>query len=246
MSGPAPGVLDPVTAYDQLAPYYSEFSHRRAAYLRSAEASIISRLPGEASSILDIGAGDGSRALRIAAAARIQRVVLLEPSSRMSASPPAGCEVWRTRAQDLNLSTIPERFDVITCLWNVLGHIAGADKRAQVLHNAAELLSPGGLMFIDVIHRYNVRSYGALMTAGRWLRDHIFQSDNNGDVTARWQTPAGEISTFGHVFTDAEMRGLAQAAELQCAERIVIDYETGRIRQASWMGNLLYVFRRAS
>lgn len=246
MSGPAPEVLDPVAAYDQLAPYYAQFSHRRAAYLRNVEANILSRMPVEASSILDIGAGDGSRALRIAAAAKIRRIVLLEPSSRMSAEPPGGSEVWQTRAEDLDVSAIPERFDLITCLWNVLGHIPGADKRARALHNAAQMLSPCGSMFIDVIHRYNVLSYGALMTAGRWIRDHIFPSDGNGDVTAHWSTAGGVISTYGHVFTDREMRRLAHAAGLQCEERIVIDYETGGIRQASWMGNLLYRFRRAS
>jgi len=237
---------NPVAAYDRLAPYYSHFSKRRAAYLQTAEEQIAARIPAGAKSLLDIGAGDGSRAKRIASVAGISRVVLLEPSAKMSSEMPAGYELWRKRAEDLDASEITERFDVITCLWNVLGHIQGFDMRVRALSAAAQFLSPRGVLFVDVIHRYNMRSYGVTMTVARWLRDRISPSDNNGDVRARWSTADGEISTYGHVFTDREVRRLADAAGLRFAQRIGIDYETGQIRHASWSGNLLYVFRRVS
>lgn len=237
---------DPVAAYDRLAPYYSHFSKRRAPYLRRVEEQIAARLPAGAKSLLDIGAGDGARAIRIASVAGISRVVLLEPSTKMSSQTPVGCEVWRRRAEDLDADAIAERFDVITCLWNVLGHVPDFETRVRALRAAAQILSPDGLIFVDVIHRYNVRSYGATMTAARWLRDRTAPSDSNGDVKARWSTANGEISTYGHVFTDREVRRLADAAGLQHVRRLVIDYGTGNIRRASWMGNLLYVFRRAS
>lgn len=239
-------LLDPIAAYDRLAPYYPQFCKRRAAYLRSVEEQIAARFPAGATSLLDIGAGDGSRAMRIANSAGISRVVLLEPSAKMSSETPAGYEVWRRRAEDLDVGGIAERFDVITCLWNVLGHISGFDKRVRALNAAGQVLSPKGLLFVDVIHRYNVRSYGATMTAARWLRDRIAPGDNNGDVKAHWSTAGGEISAYGHVFTGREMRHIGEAAGLEFVERMVIDYETGQIRHASWTGNLLYVFRRAS
>ncbi len=238
--------LDPVAAYDRLAPYYSQFSNRRAAYLRSVEEQIASRIPAGAKSLLDIGAGDGSRAMRIAAAARIPRVVLLEPSTKMSAETPAGCEIWRTRVEDLDITGIAKRFDVISCLWNVLGHVQGFDARARAVSSVTHLLSPTGRFFVDVTHRYNLRSYGTTMTVARWVWDHIAPGGNNGDVVARWQTTGEEISTYGHVFTDREIRDLANAAGFKCVERVVIDYENGAIRRASWRGNLLYIFRRAS
>lgn len=238
-------ILDPVAAYDRLAPYYPQFAKRRARYLRSIEEQIALRIPAGASSLLDIGAGDGSRTMKVATSSGISRVVLLEASAKMASATPAGCELWRTRAEALDARSISERFDVVTCLWNVLGHIRGFENRAKALTAASQLLSPDGLFFVDVTHRYNARSYGVLMTAARWLRDHIFPSDDNGDVTARWQTAAGEISTYGHVFTDAEMRRLAASAGLKCVERVGIDYDTGAMCP-SWQGNLFYVFRRTS
>ena len=234
---------DPVAAYNQLAPYYSHFSKQRAAYLRRVEELIAARIPAGASSLLDIGAGDGGRALRIASRSGIARVVLLEPSARMSGEPPSGCEAWRMRAEDLDVSEVGLRFDVITCLWNVLGHVEGFKKRVRALSVAAQLLSPKGLLFVDVIHRYNVRSYGIVTTAARWLADHLAPSDKSGDVKTRWQTSGGEISTYGHVFTHREMEHLAQSAGLKCSERMVIDYGTGEVHRTSCMGNLLYVLR---
>lgn len=237
---------DPVVAYDRLAPYYSHFSKKRSAYLRSVEKQIAARIPKGAKSLLDIGSGDGSRAARIAGAAGMPRVVLLEPSAKMSSETPTGYEVWRRRAEDLDADAIAERFDVMTCLWNVLGHVPGFETRVRSFNAAAQILSPRGVLFVDVIHRYNMRSYGATMTVARWLRDRISPSENNGDVKASWPTAGGEISTYGHVFSEREMRRLAGAAGLECAERIVIDYGTGEVRRASWTGNLLYVLQRAS
>ncbi len=239
-------MLDPVVAYDRLAPHYSQFSNRRAAYLRSVEAHIQSRIPAGAASLLDIGAGDGSRTLRIAAAANLFRVVLLEPSSGMRSALPECAELWPVRCEAVQVSNISQRFDVITCLWNVLGHVQGAPTRARALGVAAELLSPGGLLFVDVIHRYNLPSYGLVMTAARWLRDQLAPSDTSGDVVDKWQTAAGEIKAYGHVFADREVRKLAESAGLECLERIVIDYETGATRRVGCLGNLLYVFRRSS
>ena len=238
-------VLDPVAAYDRLAPYYPQFTKRRSRYLRSIEEQIALRIPSGASSLLDIGAGDGSRTMKIATSSGISRVVLVEASANMASAAPAGCEIWRTRFEELDTESISERFDVIICLWNVLGHIRGFENRAKALTGASQLLSPDGLLFVDVIHRYNARSYGLVMTVARWVRDHISPSDVNGDVTARWKTPAGEISTYGHVFTDSEMRRLATSAGLKCVERVGIDYDTGAMCP-TWQGNLFYNFRRSS
>lgn len=52
------------------------------------------------------------------------------------------------------------QFDLVTCLWNVLGHVHGAAQRCRALANLAWLLAPDGLLILDVNNRWNVRSYG--------------------------------------------------------------------------------------
>jgi SAM-dependent methyltransferase len=265
---------DPVAAYDRLAAYYADLSHRRKAYLRGVEREIISRIPKGSRSLLDVGAGDGIRALRIASQVGIERVVLVEPSKEMASRSGKLAEVWPVRAEDLGADTAEknrracgpgtneggrpytilsstshpragaERFEVITCLWNVLGHIPTAEKRLRALTAITRLLALQGRFFLDVNHRYNLRSYGILSTGARWVHDALSPGENNGDVLAEW-SDAG-ISTYGHVLTHSEIMRLCGAAGLDLEERLVIDYDDGRVRRFACEGNLLYIFRRSS
>jgi 2-polyprenyl-3-methyl-5-hydroxy-6-metoxy-1,4-benzoquinol methylase len=240
---------DPVAAYDHLAAHYAGLSKRREPYLRGVEREIISRIPQGSRSLLDVGAGDGVRALRIASLSGIDRVVLVEPSRGMAGGSVGHAEVWPVRAEDLarqNVETGAEKFAAITCLWNVLGHVPNAKKRLLTFTAIARLLSPDGRFFLDVTHRYNLRSYGLFFTSARWIHDRISHNERNGDVLAKWDAGEASISTFGHVFTHAEIMRLAFAAGLQLEERVVIDYENGQIRRLASRGNLLYIFRRSS
>jgi SAM-dependent methyltransferase len=250
---------DPVAAYSRLAPHYAEVTRRRESYLRSIEQIIISRIPMGVKSLLDIGAGNGTRSLRIAREAGIPRVVLVEPSPEMAAPLDRNVEIWNIRAEDIEAHVATSgdlrnqvdtktstRFDVITCLWNVLGHIRGFQNRVRAMCAMRALLAPEGKCFVDVNHRYNMRSYGLFPSAARFIRDSTFYSQTNADVIARWSIGGDSISTHGHMFIDREIRQLARAAGLSIQQRVVVDYDSGEIRQFAFAGNLLYVFRRSS
>src|SRR5260221_13898452 len=88
-------VLDAIAAYDLVAPGYRELCDRRRAYLDAVDAEILLRVPKGAVSLIDVGAGDGRRALQIAKQARIPRVVLAESSEGMRRLIPAGIEVGK-------------------------------------------------------------------------------------------------------------------------------------------------------
>jgi 2-polyprenyl-3-methyl-5-hydroxy-6-metoxy-1,4-benzoquinol methylase len=234
MGGPSAGMtLDPVAAYDRIAPSFARLSEERRAYLDAVERLIISAISPHARSLLDVGAGDGVRALRIAQAAGLREVVLLEPSAAMRENWPSSVTAWTMRAEDLHAQQ--GQFDAITCLWNVLGHIFPASARVEAIRQCARLLAPGGRIFIDVRHRYNAVHYGWLRTAWRFLRG------GSRDVVVHWR-PEG-VSTAGHVFTHREFAGLCHAAGVTIERRIVVDYATGAVRRWSFQGNLLYVLR---
>ncbi|MGC2658111.1 MAG: class I SAM-dependent methyltransferase [Bryobacteraceae bacterium] len=235
--------LDPVLAYDRIAAFYPELSARRKAYLTGIEGLIVAEIPQAAKSLLDVGAGDGTRALRIGEATGITDLVLLEPSAAMRAHWPAHVRGWPIRAEDLHAQK--GSFDVIICLWNVLGHIFPAINRVWVLRQCARLLSPNGLLFIDVNHRYNARCYGALPTALRALRDRLSPNEKNGDVISRWKVDGAIYAADGHVFTDAEFRRVTAEAGLSIKSQVAVDYETGDICRSSFSGNLFYVIQRA-
>jgi len=236
-------LLDPVDAYDRIAPVYASLAQQRRAYLDSIDRLIAARIPPGGRSLLDVGAGDGARAARIAAAAGLPDLTLLEPSGVMRSHCPAQANLWAMRAEDLGQRQ--GSFDVITCLWNVLGHILPAAARAEVLRQFARLVSADGIVFLDLNHRYNARHYGALATAARFLRDRVSPGDRNGDVRVSWDIEGHRVSTTGHVFKHREFSALSTAAGLRIEQRFIVDYASGQLRQWSCEGNLLYVLSRS-
>jgi len=242
-------VPEPVQAYDRISVSYPEIAGRRRKYLDSVDRLIMERIGGKGGSLLEVGAGDGERALRIAASAGIQEVVLLEPSAGMRSRMKAGPEIWPIRLEQLDCKQTPfagRRFDAITCLWNVMGHIGSAKARAKALAQLRQLLAPDGLLFLDVNHRYNTFSYGFTRTAGRFVWDIVWPGVHHGDVVVNWEYGSSRrrCSTYGHVFTDREVQRLARTAGFSVDERIVIDYDEGCIRRFAFQGNLLYCLRR--
>ena len=235
--------LEPVAAYDRIAPEFARLSHRRRAYLDRIEQLVISHIPPGSRSLLDVGAGDGTRAMRIAQARGVEEITLLEPSEEMRRFWPVEVRGWAMRAEDLHRQQA--QFDVITCLWNVLGHIFPSENRAEVLRQLARLLSRDGLLFIDVNHRYNARHYGTLPTLLRLIRDSVSFNEKTGDVIAHWNVSGIKYATNGHVFTHGEFRRLSQRAGLIIRRRLVVDYATGEVRRSKFGGNLLYVVQRA-
>ena len=237
-------IQDPIVAYGRLARIYAEIAETRQLYLAAVDREILARVPRGSQSLLDIGAGDGSRTLRLASAAGVSRIVLLEPSAQMLSARTDGVELWRCRAEDLRSQPSGEKFDVITCLWNVLGHISGTARRSEAMRGIKARLSETGRFFMDVNHRYNARAYRIVPTMARMVRDVLLPGEKNGDVAASWELGPERISTYGHVFTHREIVRLGESAGLKMEERIVIDYDDGRVRRSLFQGNLLYVFRR--
>lgn len=244
---PVSVILDPVTAYDRIAPVFARIAEKRRPYLDSIDRLVIAGIPPGSRSMLDVGSGDGKRARRIAKAWDIAELVLVEPSVAMQGGK-LDARLQTMRAEDLHL--LHGEFDVITCLWNVLGHIFPYAGRLEVLRQFARLLSPEGRIFIDVQHRYNARHYGAIPTTLRLLHDHLRWNETTGDVVVAWaiQKDVEEVrcTTRGHVFTHQEFHSLAQAAGLHIETRFVVDYATGQCRRWSIEGHLLYVLRRTA
>jgi len=229
-------VLDPVAAYNEIAPAFAELARERKAFLESVERLVISVIPAGSLSLLDVGAGDGSRARRIAQSRGISELMLLEPAAAMQCG---GTDIRTMRAEDLH--AIETRFDVILCLWNVLGHVFPAAARIEVLRQFARLLAPHGKAFVDVAHRYNARHYGVAATAARFIHDLFNWREENGDVAVTWDLGGERTTTQGHVFTHSEIASMCRSAGLDIERKFVLDYATGQERRWDFEGHLLYV-----
>lgn len=233
-----------VSAYDVLAPHYRTYSQTKRRYLRAVDELVVSRIAGFARSLLDVGAGDGVRAYEIARACRIESFVMAEPGPVMSeyCRRLAGAEVWQLPAEELPSSG--QKFDAVTCLWNVLGNVESPQERLKGLRRMRSLLADGGLILLDINNRYNARTYGRLKTTARFMFDLVRPSETNGDVSFDCDIGGRRIRAHGHVFTPAEVESLIMRAGLCVRERHVIDYETGEQRRFVFQGQLFYVLGR--
>jgi len=227
-------------AYELLAPHFRGYARSRAAYLDAVDRIVARRIPAHARALLDVGAGDGARATALARACLLSTVVLAEPSPALAArcreQPLA--EVWRVRAEELPAPS--RRFDVVTCLWNVLGHVPTREARKTALARMRALLAPDGVMFLDVNNRYNARAYGLPRTLARWLFDRVRPCESHGDVVVTWLLGEKTVRLRGHVFTPREAESLFAEAGLAVLRRSVVDYETGERRRFACEGQLLY------
>ncbi len=229
--------MSAVAAYDELAAHFQSYSLARASYLRKIEDIVIARA-GAARSLLDVGAGDGARSARIAKGVGASTVILIEPSAGMRAQCREDVKVWPWCIAEI--PDVAPQFDLVVCLWNVLGHLDGTQERLLALSKFRTLLSPGAMLFLDVHHRYNASSYGWAKTLLRMVHDFFIPSDENGDVLVSWQAGERTIRTKGHVFTSAEMQRLFRAAGLRMIERWAVSYENGTECRIPTSGHLLY------
>lgn len=225
--------------YDRLAPHYRGFAQGRAIYLEAVDRYVTEHAV-HGGRMLDVGSGDGVRAVRIARDLGASRLVLSEPSAGMAAL----CReqtvdaVWQTPAQELPDSS--ERFEVVTCLWNVLGHLPGREARIAAFEGMRRLLAPRGQIFCDVNNRHNARAYGAARVMARRFIDGVMPDERRGDTCFEWVVGGERISATGHLFTPREMRGLIAAAGLVVTHELAIDYATGAVSECPWDGQLVY------
>lgn len=230
--------------YDALAPHYREYAARKSAYLDAVDAFVLANLPDAHDSLLDVGAGDGVRGMALAGRIGVRRVVLAEPAREMAAlcRTAGAADVWQCAAQDLPQAI--GQFDVILCLWNVLGHLPSPSVRVEALARMAALLAPGGRLFLDVNNRHNARAYGQLRVLGRRLVDFVAPDPARGDADFVWQIAGRAVPSMGHLFTPGELSGLVVSSPLRIRRRVAIDYSSGRVDESPFDGQLVLVLEK--
>lgn len=227
--------------YDALAPHYRDYSRLKANYLAAVDAFIIRHAPREPAALLDVGAGDGVRGMALAQVLGAHRVVLADSSVEMvTRCRQAGAdEVWHCAAETLPLTD--QRFDVILCLWNVLGHLPDEVARLEALRRMAGQLSPGGKLFFDVNNRHNAAAYGQWRVLWRRMIDALYPNERRGDAIFDWRIGDQVFPGMGHLFTPREIRDLIQAADLSIENAVTANYTNGELSASFFLGQMLFI-----
>ena len=227
--------------YDAFSSHYAQYSEQRHEYLAGVEDIITSQSKKPVNLYLDVGAGTGERTLRLAEKNKAKKIIALDESSQMLQLFPKSSNlvlICGTPQDFLKKST--DKYDLITCLWNVLGHVASTQERIQFLLAVADLLTPDGEFFIDVNNRYNGSSYGNKIVLKNIWKDVFARNKDNGTYPLSIKIDAEEFSTKVHLFSPQEMSFLFRSSGLKVKERYSVDYSTGRRKKSVFSGQLLY------
>ncbi|MCX6552572.1 MAG: class I SAM-dependent methyltransferase [Acidobacteria bacterium] len=135
--------------------------------------------------------------------------------------------------QDLERLRLDMQADVVTCHFDALNHVLGADDLQRVFVNVARLLRPGGLFQFDLNTLYFLRW---LSTSEKLFRvgPHAFTAYNAFDSKSGvatfhqlWFVKQGrlfrkvEVSVRERAFDDADIRLMLRAAGLRL-ERVTV------------------------
>ena len=219
--------------YSETADHYEEIRSRQFLYNSKVDSIIIENLHGQIKSILDVGAGNGKRGINIKEKLDASEILLLEESKEMVKS------IKKTDNVDVAVESIlnyhsEKKFDLIICLWNVLGHIDSKANRIVALKNMKRLLSENGVIFIDFNNRMNIKHYGVK----NFIRNsiHTLIKKDSG-----WfNLELSGINTKVYVHNYKEMIDLIESSELKIRFMKSIDYSTGKIYKNRFKGQLLF------
>jgi hypothetical protein len=159
----------------------------------------------------------------------------------VAAARAAGVEVslCDIAGERLDVATLPKA-DVVTALWNVLGHIAGEAARVRTLQRMRALAHEGGLVILDVNDPHDGTLYGRARAARNAVMD-VFQSAASGDFVNERPAVGHTVATTVHLFTVDELEGLLAVAGLGVIELSFFDYDTGVCTSSQWRGQICVV-----
>lgn len=234
--------------YDAFAPYYREYAKKKAKYLAAIDELILENLPTRTDSILDIGCGDGVRLAGLLQRISHKEVWAIDSSTEMLSLAEKNVDAKILQA-DIGNSSIDKdlirRFDVILCLWNVLGHVGGQETRGHAILNMSKALKENGRIYIDTNNRHNVSHYGIRTVLKNLMTDFVRPGRDNGTLPYEIRVTENKaIDAYSHFFNPGELLPLFSTSGLHPLKTRYVDYATGAIA-GPWSGNIFYVLEKS-
>ena len=217
--------------YDKLQPQYRSLSEKKAKYLNAVDKYIENSIKTERQSSvdwIDIGCGDGNRTKALHKKMNnINILDCIEESSEMADVATKTLEgiyrnLFNYAAENAPIDS--NRYDLATCLWNVIGH---AKDKQEFVNTIYKFLKEDGVLFLDANNRFNISEYGIL----RVLRNILlnFLGIANGLFELSFKGERTEV----YIFEAKELTKILLNAGFKDIEVIYFNYRTGV--KTGWM-----------
>lgn len=217
--------------YDHLSSDYASLNGVSKYYLDAVNRVATHYING-ARSWLDIGTGDGLRAASILESLhnRPQDIILCDNSAGMVKAAKRNLPQEIIAQWDMTTKTpfqTIQKFDVITLLGNILGHVHPEESRFKQLCAVRQHLADDGTLLLDFNNRWNSRAYGVFNVGANLFRDLIAKPRST--FTAKKCIAGRQISTPVYLGSPREYRLLLSKAGFHINRIIYHDYSTGAL-----------------
>lgn len=135
-----------MTDYAGFAPFYDRIMGDRAREIERIRRYISTHRPG-AGSLLELGCGTGALLAGLAADLPVTGIDRSPEMLSIAARTVPGARLLQA---DMTEFTLPDRFDVVICMFDTLNHVTTVDGWLRLFRSAHEHLSDGGLFIFDV------------------------------------------------------------------------------------------------
>lgn len=226
--------------YNNLSESYDSETIKRLKYLNKVDDYIIQNCKDNLiNNYLDVGSGDGRRSMKIADKVNVNNTIyLIDNSESMSSNIKENdrVKVYNISVNDLETEL---KFDLITCLWNVLGHFPNKESVIRFFKKVDTFLSKEGIFVFDVNNRYNIAQYGNKNVAKNIEKD-ILKEKRSG-----WFT-LGKVpnQTQVYIHSPFDINFYLQSTNLYIDETLFIDYNNGSEVSTFFEGQLLYKLKK--
>ena len=208
----------------------------RKLYIESINNLIFSFAQKPINYYLDAGGGDGVRATVISKKLDAKHTVLIDSSQ---------CMIDLVKSKNFeNVSCIKiadfkynHKFNLVTCLWNVVGHIQSRKERLASLVNLKNHLSDDGLLIIDVNNRYNI-NYGIINIIKNILKDLFpYKSKKNGWFNFEYKKKSFPV----YLHSPFEILRDLKRIGFRDIKSFAVDYNNGNVYKNLFFGQILII-----
>jgi SAM-dependent methyltransferase len=227
--------------YTKFSSSYSSYFGTKREYIEAVNSFIMSEASSPIS-VIDVGAGDGRRSRDVCDLLGAKALTLIDNSDGMIAHLKKIEKSYVIKADISDPSfEIGQKYDVMLCLWNVIGHMLTQEQRLSALKNMRKLLADSGVIFIDVNNRYNLSHYGVkAVIRNMWTDVFSRQNDQLGIFDLSINTADDQLRTKVYISNPFEIRKLFRMSGLKVIKVRRFNYRTGKKAMTIFGGQSVY------